>query len=271
MPRKQRQEAFFHPDSVAFMRRRPSLVGCDALVEIAGRDSVGAAVMLAREGGLRRVLPTIAYTGTEFGDLGSLFANVERMRRLLRAEGTLVEEPVVIGSPRWWNAVIGRVNTVLTRRYGPWHICIGCHMYLHALRAPLCWSMGVSRLVAGERLGHGGRVKINQSRAVVDAYRGVLGRFGVQLEVPLLEVDDEESIRSLVGEWGEGCEQPSCALSGNYLDLRGGIELDEEMLSAYLAEYLVPVTERILAGMRGGAEADYHAAVAEILEKIGEK
>lgn len=265
------QGIFSSPDRVEPAHGELARGGCDVLVEVAGRDSVGAAVMLAREEGLRRLLPTIAYTGTEFGDLDSLFINVERMRRLLEPEGALVEEPVVVGSPRWWNAVIGRVNTVLSRRYGPWHICIGCHMYLHALRVPLCWSTGTTRLVAGERLGHGGRIKVNQTSIAVEAYRSVLGRFGIRLELPLLDVDDEGLVKSLVGEWEEGREQPSCALSGNYLDRKGGVELDEEALRAYLTEYLVPVTERILARMREDGKVDYHEAVGEVLEEIGEK
>lgn len=267
----QHQGIFTYPDRVEPVHGKFARGGYDALVEVAGRDSVGAVVMLAREEGLRRLLPTIAYTGTEYGDLGSLFVNVERMRGLLEAEGTLVEEPVVIGSPRWWNAVIGRVNAVLSRRYGPWHICIGCHMYLHALRVPLCWSTETTRLVAGERLRHGGRIKVNQTRIAVEAYRSVLGRFGVRLELPLLEVDGERPVKSLVGEWEEGREQPSCALSGNYLDRKDGVELDEERLRTYLTEYLVPVTERILAGIREGAKVDYHEAVGEVLEEIGEK
>ena len=213
--------------------------------------------------------------GEKLGEDGREFVErilkaVERMRRLLAAEGVRLEEPVVVGSPRWWNAVIGRVNSVLSRRYGPWHICIGCHMYLHALRVPLCWSAGADRLVAGERLGHGGRVKVNQTRAAVAAYREALEEFGVRLELPLLELDDEEDMKALVGEWEEGRDQPSCALAGNYLDRRGRVEVDEGSVRAYLAEYLVPVTRRILAELRRGAPADYHAAVATVLEDIGE-
>lgn len=264
-----REGIFFQPDNVLPARDMRVRGTCDAVVEVAGRDSVGAAVLLAREGGLRRLLPSIAYTGTEFGDLDSLFANVERMQRLLAAEGVVVEEPVVVGSPRWWHAVVGRFNSVLSRRYGPWHICIACHMYLHALRVPLCRSVGSDRLVAGERLGHGGRVKVNQTRVAVEAYREVLEEFGVRLEMPLLEFDDEEGLKALVGDWEEGRDQPSCVLSGNYLDEKGEVELEEERVRAYLTEYLVPVTKRILAELNGGAAVDYRSVVSEVLEGIG--
>src|SRR5450759_3972553 len=48
-------------DSVAAL---PSV----AIAEIAGRDSVAAAVAAVRERGFRTILPTAVYTGTEYGD-----------------------------------------------------------------------------------------------------------------------------------------------------------------------------------------------------------
>ena len=166
------------PDRVTGLYRgEPPEDGC-ALVEMAGRDSVAAAVVLAREGGLKRALPTVAYTGTEYGDVGALLANVERLRRLVEPLGVEVMEPVVLGSPLWWRATIGRVNTVLARLYGPWHICVGCHMYLHAVRAPLAWETGIVRQVGGERPGHQGKIKINQTRPAVEAYGEVLAGSG---------------------------------------------------------------------------------------------
>lgn len=253
------------PDRVAGLYPGESAGGGCALVEVAGRDSVAAAVLLARGGSLRQVLPAVACTGTEYGDLGALPANVGRLRRLIEPLGVEVLEPVVQGSPVWWRATIGRVNAVLSRLYGPWHICIGCHMYLHAVRAPLAWEAGVSRQVSGERLYHKGRVKINQIRPAVEAYRRVLADFGISLELPLLELDDEESIISLAGEWGEGEEQPECALSGNYRELDGHVSCDESGIRAYLKDYLVPVTSRILAALRENGKADYDAIVREVL------
>jgi hypothetical protein len=237
----------------------------DVLAEIAGRDSIGAVVALARHGGLRRVLPTMAYTGTEYGDLESLYDNVTHLRRLLSAMEIEVMEPVIVGSPRWWNAVVGRVNSILTRRYGPWHICIGCHMYLHAVRVPLAWRTGADRIVAGERLQHKGVIKINQIRPAVDAYRRLLGEWGVELEMPLLEVDDEDAIVALAGDWEEDEKQPGCVLSGNYRELQGGVIFDDEIVQAYLDDYLIPVTSRILNSIKEEGRTDYGTIVEEVL------
>jgi hypothetical protein len=252
------------PDKVTGLRRGVIRDAC-ALVEIAGRDSVAAAVVVAREGDLRRVLPTVAYTGTEYGDIEALPANARRLRRLVKPLGVEVLEPVVLGSPLWWRATIGRVNTVLSRLYGPWHICIGCHMYLHAVRAPLAWEARAPRQVSGERLYHEGRIKINQIRPAVEAYRRVLAGFDITLELPLLELDDEESLVSLAGDWGEGEGQPDCVLSGNYREPDGHVSWEESRVQAYLDDYLVPVTTRILASFRKYGKADYDAIVREVL------
>ena len=256
---------FLHPDRVGVPYRGKALGPEGALAEMAGRDSVGAVVVLAREGGLERVLPAITYTGTEYGGLGSLHSNTAWLRSLLHPLGVEVMEPVVIGSPLWWGATIGRVNSVLARRYGPWHICIGCHMYLHAVRVPLAWRAGAERLVAGERLGHGGRIKINQIRPAVEAYRRVLGEWGMKLEMPLLEVDEDADIVALTGDWEEGGRQPGCVLSGNYREIGGEPVFDPERVRAYLEEYLVPATSHILAALRDGGRVDYTAVVEEVL------
>lgn len=262
---KHADSPFLHPEVIDVPYEDAPLGRVGALAEIAGRDSVGAAVALARGGFLRRILPTIAYTGTEFGDVGSLFANVEWLRRQMEPLGVEVMQAVVIGSPRWWRATIGRVNSLLSRRYGPWHICVGCHMYLHAARLPLAWKSGTTSIVAGERLVHGGAVKINQTRAAVEAYKRVLGDWGMELEMPLFEIDDEEMIAALTGNWGEGRRQPVCVFSGNYRDLGGTPLYEEERLRAYLDEYLVPATRRILASLMDCGEADYEAIVREVL------
>jgi hypothetical protein len=120
-------------------------------------------------------------------------------------------------------------------------------------------------MVAGERLGHKGRIKINQIRPAVEAYRRLLGEWGVELEMPLLEMDDEEAIVALAGDWQEDDKQPGCVLSGNYRELQGGVVFDEEIVQAYLDNYLIPVTSRILKTIKEEGRADYGALVEEVL------
>jgi hypothetical protein len=56
-----------------------------AIAEIAGRDSVAAAVAAVREHGFDTLLPTIALTGTEIGDFDAPYRAVERLTELFSA------------------------------------------------------------------------------------------------------------------------------------------------------------------------------------------
>jgi hypothetical protein len=239
-----------------------------AIVEIAGRDSIAAALAHPRAG---QLIPTIVYTGSEFGDPAVLLDSVAFLRDRLQGRSDLLE-PVVLGSPRWWAAVNGRPSTVLFRRYGHSFTCVGCHMYLHALRVLLACRLGITTIVSGERERHGGRVKLNQGPPALQAYAEMARRYGVEMAFPLRRVDGEEELASLVGDWPEGRRQRGCVLSGNYLDSDGAVDEASATgpLQSYLDNYLLPVTYRILDSYLRDGRADASAIVEEVLARTGE-
>ncbi len=130
-----------------------------AIVEIAGRDSIAAALAYLRAG---QLVPTIVYTGTEYGDPSVLLDNVAFLKDRLAGRSELLE-PVILGSPRWWAAVNGRPLNLIHQVFGRSFICVGCHMYLHAVRVLLALRLGMPTIISGERERHGGWMKLNQS------------------------------------------------------------------------------------------------------------
>lgn len=238
-------------------------------VEMAGRDSVAAAVaFLEREKAF--LIPTFARTGTEYGGEQADVENLKWLALRAKSMGAKVSGPVGLVDHRWWWATVGRPNTVLTRVFGPWHICVGCHMYLHALRVAFCIKTGVGRVISGERVLHGGRVKVNQAPEAVEAYSRVAAAFGVELLFPIYQVDDEDELKKLVGTgWGEGERQWSCVLSGNYLDEKGCASFSTTSLEAYLERYLVPVTMSILESISNGESPDHFSKVRKALSGLG--
>jgi hypothetical protein len=227
-----------------------------AVVEIAGRDSVAAAVKAVIELGLTVLLPTYVYTGTEHGPWAAVSEAVTRLGRRLPPSVELAPL-VVMGWPRLWQAVNGRLLGELVRRYGFSPVCAGCHAYLHALRAPLARALGSPPVIAGERESHDGRVKINQVAVALDAYQGLLAGFGVDLLLPLRGVAEGAQVEGLLGRpWPEGQEQLGCAFSGNYLDAAGAPVWDEQALKAYLAEYALPLTWAALEARMEGRTVD---------------
>jgi len=240
--------------------------GNAALVEIAGRDSVAAAV-LAASSSYDILIPTVVYTGTEYGNWEVVLENTRLLRDLLRdREGVVeVEEPVLLGSPRWWHAAGGRFARVLEERYRFSTTCVACHMYFHAARVPFAREIGATAVVAGERLVHGKRLKLNQVGAALDSYIAVLERAGVVLDLPLKDTEDSSHVEELVGPWGESEKQMRCVLESNYRDMSGEFGVTENELDAYLEEFLEPVFSRVLSEFNDGGTPDYLAVVEDIL------
>lgn len=236
-----------------------------AVVEIAGRDSIAAALAYKPAA---RMVPTIVYTGTEFGDPSILLDNVAFLQDGLRGRAELLE-PVILGSPRWWAAVNGRPLGALQEAYGNPFVCVGCHMYLHAVRVLLALRLGVSVIVSGERELHRGRIKYNQSPGALDAYVEMAARYGVELAQPLRSLDDEEELARLTGAWPEGGRQRGCVLSGNESPPGSGRAAAPPEpppgLEGYLRDYLLTVTFRLIEGCLEGREVDALEAAGNML------
>ncbi|MHB0976979.1 MAG: hypothetical protein ACYC1U_07270 [Candidatus Aquicultorales bacterium] len=259
-PRLVRVEDYTSPALIDDIRGLPSL----AVAEVAGRDSIAAALSVIDEG-VENILPTVVYTGTEFGDWRELESNLAFLSNKARERGAKTHPPVVLGDPRLWAALGGAFSGVLTRFYGPCGPCTACHLYMHICRVPLALAIGSRPVVGGERESHEGRIKINQTPEALDAYRAVLSSAGIELMLPIRRMERNSEIESLVGsDWREGDRQLSCVLSRNYQTLEGGITCDRGSFRRYLSEFLVPVGEDIVKAVLKG-DSDYSGIVRERL------
>jgi hypothetical protein len=218
-----------------------------AVAEIAGRDSVAAAVAAARGGRLGAILPTVVYTGTEHGSWQAVFETMDFLEERLREEGATVFPPVVLGSPSLWHRLCGRRITGHFRTYGFYTPCLGCHLYFHAARIPLARRLGCRFILSGERESHDGRIKINQTAAALDAYKAFAASFGLELLMPVRSVESGREIEALVGRsWPEGGKQMECVLSRNYEGC-GEKDFPETKVKRFLEEFAVPAArEEIL-------------------------
>jgi hypothetical protein len=228
-----------------------------AVVELAGRDSVAAALKAVGESGLKILVPTYVYTGSEHGAWEEVPQAWRRLRHAL-PEAVELTDLLVMGSPRFWRALNGRFLQELTRRYGFSPVCPGCHLYLHAARIPLAQSLGGVPVVAGERLSHDGREQLNQAAPAQAAYRELYRGFGLELALPLAQVTDGREIEKILGlPWPEGGEQLGCVFSGNYLDLQGALRVSLESLEAYLRDFALPLAAVITTAYLEGRTPDH--------------
>lgn len=246
------------PEELERLRRASGV----AVVELAGRDSVAAALKAVDEAGFKTLIPTYVYTGSEHGSWEEVPQAWRRLRHAL-PEAVELTDLLVMGSPRFWRALNGRYLQELTRRYGFSPVCPGCHLYLHAARIPLAQSLGGVPVVAGERLSHDGREKLNQVAPAQKAYQELFHGYGLELALPLAQVTDGREIEKILGlPWPEGGEQLGCVFSGNYLDPQGALRVSLESLEAYFREFALPLASLVTTAYLEGRTPD-HLALAQ--------
>ena len=220
-----------------------------AIVEIAGRDSIAAALEAVREKDFKALLPTIVYTGTEFGRWEATFKKVDMLKEALSKEGIKVFDPIVLGAPKFWWRLCGRYAKHLFENFGFYSPCVGCHLYLHALRIPLAKKIGCGVIIAGERESHEGKIKINQIGVALDAYISFAEKFDIELFLPLRRVSKNKEIESIISQrWEESGEQLDCVLSKNYQDIDGGVVYSEGDIKRFFSEFAIKEAEDMVKG-----------------------
>lgn len=216
-----------------------------AIAEIAGRDSIAAVLQAAKTGNIKAILPTLAYTGTEFGNWEAPVKKIHQIKEELNKKGIKVFDTVLLGAPKFWWHLCGRYATDLFKRFGFYSPCVGCHLYLHAVRIPLAKKINCDVLIGGERESHDGKTKINQIECALDAYTHLAESFGVKLLLPLRQVRSGKVIESITGHlWKKDTEQLECVMSKNYLERDGSVIYSEDDIKRFFKEFALPEAEK---------------------------
>jgi hypothetical protein len=238
-----------------------------AIVEIAGRDSVAAAIQAVKNNGFMDLLPTYAYTGTEHGPWSNVEQALERLCDGL--SNVRVHGLVVLGSPLFWQAMNGRFISEFMVKFRFYTPCIGCHLYLHAVRIPLARFLGGVPIIAGERERHNGSVKISQIPEAIDCYTSFTEKFGIDLLLPLRHIADGRAIKEIIGlDWRQDKEQLKCSLAGNYRLNNGQIGVEAMGAVRFLEEFALEFTGRIVSSYLKGQIPDHMSVAAGILRSI---
>jgi len=248
------------PQSIEEFKAVPRL----AVVEIAGRDSVAAAVKSVQDESFTDLVPTYVYTGTEHGQWSSVTEAVERLA--MRLPHVQVHRLLVLGSPGFWHALNGRFIAELISRYGFYTPCIGCHAYLHGVRIPLALVLGAVPIISGERESHDGATKVNQVSEALDFYENLGKDYGARFAFPLRKVAQGDRISEILGfKWQEGKGQLGCVLSGNYRELDGSASATTWQVQRYLEEFVRPCVKGILNSYVAGQIPDHLKIAAQVL------
>ncbi len=253
-------EWFLPSEKIKEYRAMPRL----AIVEIAGRDSVAAAVKSVEEESFTDLLPTYVYTGTEHGPWASVDQAVERLAGLLPE--VRIHNLVVLGSPCFWQALCGRFISELISRYEFYTPCVGCHLYLHSVRIPLALALGKVPIISGEREWHDEAKKVNQISEALNVYEKIAKDFGIRLLFPVRNITKGDRIEEILGfEWQEGKEQLGCVLSGNYRALEGSVDYAPSQVKMYLEEFAWPCAKKIVESYTAGRIPNHLEIAASVL------
>lgn len=216
-----------------------------ALAEIAGRDSIAAIILACQERKFKAIVPTIAYTGTEYGNWEITFKALKILKNRLKSLRVKVFKPIFLGSPVLWWQLCGRYALELFKKYQFYSPCINCHLYLHTIRIPLAKKLGSKIIIGGERELHDGKIKINQIKEALDIYVNFLKKFNLELYLPLRLISSGKEIENIIGvSWDEGKEQMECVLSKNYLDSKGNPIIEKENIKKILEEFALKEAEK---------------------------
>ncbi len=238
-----------------------------AIVEIAGRDSVAAAVRAVAESAYGNLLPVYVYTGSEHGSWESVEEAVNRLTR--RLPESLIHPLLVIGSPGFWRALNGRYAAELINVFGHYTPCTGCHLYLHAIRLPLSRTLGNVPIIAGERKSHGGSIKINQISEVLDFYVRFAASFGIRLDLPLAEITDDSIIEAILNiPWKRDKDQLGCVLSGNYKNVSGDCCINATDVTLFFNRFAEPVANAVIHEYLENRLPDHDGIAARVMDQL---
>ena len=218
-----------------------------AIAEIAGRDSIAAVIRACDLRPIKAIVPTIAYTGTEYGNWKVPFEKIDILKDRLQKKGIKIYDPIVLGSPKFWGTLCGRYVTHFFKAFQFFSHCLGCHLYFHAIRIPLAKALSCNLIIGGERESHDGKLKVNQIGVSLNAYINLLKKFDIELFLPIRHVKSGEEVESILDQkWEEGDHQLECVLSKNYQEMDGSVILNEEAVKRFFDEFALAKAEEVI-------------------------
>lgn len=197
-------------------------------------------------------MPTISYTGTEWGQWRATGKAHRQLKKTIEKEFNIyVTPPVLLGSPGCWWALNGRFQYELYHRFGFHCICYGCRIYSLALRIPLCKRVNARLVISGSASDKTSHKTYNSSQSW-EYYHRFLSSFGIELH-------------SFQGNLTQPPENAaSCVFKENYIAADGSYQ-KPSMLSNYFEDFAIPAMARIVSKALAGTDIDYVSEVEKTL------
>jgi hypothetical protein len=256
-------ESTLPADQIETLNKIPRLV----VGEICGIESIEAMRYALDRKSVDAFLPTIVYTGTEYGywktvlsKLNTFKKTVEKLLRIYCLD------PVLLGAPALWWALNGRFIHELNNRFKFYSPCLGCRLYCYAVRVPLCKKLACTEIVSGRIHTKNEPVTINTSAEVMYYSRTLLSNFGIKMSKTMTAEENKDCTASKAGrassEEDNSCT--CCVFKDNYQQLRGCLhEMPDN--KKYFEQFALPATAKIVSMVLAGKKIDYLQEVTDTL------
>lgn len=237
------------------------------LTDFAGRDSVAAAMAWMRSHDVGTLIPVADVVPTRHGNWSIYDDNWTQMRdHIQRAHPKVHVTPwFCLEDVAFWAMLNARFLNELTRAFGFFTPCLGCHLHFYAMRTVLAEALGARVLLSGEKELHGLRRKANQTTEAIAAYGAFSAAHGLQQHFPIHSIRGESEMADLLDDdWREGDRQLRCVMSGNDSGADGRPMFTAQQISDYMTRFANPMAARVLELRRAGAtEREFTKAVEE--------
>lgn len=208
-------------------------------------------------------LPTIAYTGTEYGpwrNLKSIYASLKKsVEKTLRI---YCAEPVILGSPQFWWALNGLYMHRIYEHFGLIGACHGCRLYAFALRIPLCRTIEAHMFIPAVQGPYEG-CAMGSCKALIKYSDIFMAGFGIEV-VYNSDKPDMLPAGSKRLMTREKKETLSCVLAPHVKN-NASKSPGYENTKSFFESYAVPAAARIISKKLAGSSVDYSREVSDII------
>jgi len=210
-------------------------------------------------------LPTIAYTGTEYGRWENLKHICVSLKKSVEKKLHIYcTEPVILGSPRFWWALNGLYLPQLYERFGLLGTCYGCRLYAFALRIPLCRTIEAHMFIPSVQGQHEGCA--TGGCQALRKYGGIfMAGFGIEVVYNDSDKADMGQAVYKKSTKREEKEKLSCVLAPR-IKINNAAKSDEyQNTKSFFESYAIPAVARIISKKLTGASVDYSQEIDDIV------
>lgn len=171
---------------------------------LAGRDSVAAILKTIRSREFSAIVPIIISIPTEYGDHCLRLETVKKLRKYSEEHfdqyNSIVTHPIIVNDAGLWGKINSGSNLLeIQKKYNAYTPCIGCHLYVHAIRCHLSKDLGIKHVISGDRKYHENIIKLNQLSNVLEIFQSfVQETYGTILFFPLVDIKSPKDIDDLL-------------------------------------------------------------------------